>query len=262
MLLNDVTLLEERRGTTLGKRRRAAAVISMPLEHTFELLLDVSNRPSWDPQIHSARVVESLDSSDVVYIRFKSSWPLWPVPIWLAARDMCLQRAWETSEDGSIRIFFSSADHPTCAPRSGVVRAQCKSGSYTIQPSPCVPNKCLVTYALEIDPAGWGSMLPWPFVAVVVSWVFGLLMSLGRLRAACEHSRFAQNGKSDVRGLTDHGALPRSSLRAEAPWSHPSAFRKCTFAKASVAAARGNQRIGLHAVWRRSLLCATVAPCT
>ncbi len=209
MLRKGVKLLEERRGTALGKCRKAATVISVPLEHTFECLLDVRNMPSWDPQVSSAHVVESLEASDVVYIRFKSSWPLWPLPICVAARDICLQRAWETFEDGSIHMFFSSTDHPECVPRSGVVRAQCKSGSYTIQSSAHAAHQCLVTYALELDPAGWCTILPRPFVAVFVSWVVGLLMSLGWLRVALEHSRVAHDDQPDVhRDVSNHHSRP------------------------------------------------------
>jgi hypothetical protein len=193
VLDSGIKLLEENTGSTFGKSRKSATVVPASLDDTFEWLRDVKNLPSWDPHVESAKVVKTHETTDVVHIRYKESWPLWPfLPIRLSPRDMCLERCWETREDGSILIFFKStedAEHE-CAIKSGVVRAKCKSGAYTIQAAPNGANECLVTYALDVHPAGWCHLLPWLFVCY---WIRTLLTSITWLRVALDHARFASD---------------------------------------------------------------------
>ena len=118
----------------------------------------------------SFRLIESIDENmDIIHLVF---YPLYLFPTWTSPRDFVLFRYWRLESDGTYVVCYKSVQHPACPPHPGYTRGE-MNGVYTISPrkkkdtakSFGVPQECLLTAVVQVDPRGWVINKPVPFLA-------------------------------------------------------------------------------------------------
>lgn len=125
-------------------------------ETAFDILADVTKRPSWDELCAEGRIIEEYTpDTKVQYIRMN---PVWPT----AARDACTLAHISKLPDGRYINVTKSVAHPNCPENAaqGLVRMEAGIAGQLISPlydstGRVVPGKCKVVQIADGDLKGW-----------------------------------------------------------------------------------------------------------
>ncbi|XP_024402806.1 protein ENHANCED DISEASE RESISTANCE 2 isoform X3 [Physcomitrium patens] len=166
---------------------KAVGVVNAPADQIFNLIMDYGpERQQWDHTLECASVIEVIDGhSDVVYIRLRQDWGF------SRQRDLCLSRYWKREESGAYSVFYRSIlKHPL---QAGLVRAYIHSGGYVVTPLKTTGGgkpRTLVESVLEMDAAGWSSLLGAGFSSYPAQLRDSLLRVVAGLREHVAAQRF------------------------------------------------------------------------
>lgn len=132
-------------------------------------LIDVENRPKWDPMIMECRTLEKhIPYYVCVYVAVKA-----PAPV-VSNRDMVFAARVMVEDDGSSFIAMETIEHPEVPELPGFVRARMQGG-YIIRPT-STPSVFRVIWTGQVDARGW---IP-TWASNLVAWRQGLTLALFR----------------------------------------------------------------------------------
>ncbi|KAK6094778.1 hypothetical protein MT418_005056 [Batrachochytrium dendrobatidis] len=137
-------------------------------EEAFDLLADITIRPTWDDMCETADRIESVSgATNIQYIRSKGVWPTAP-------RDALVVAFVKRLDDGRyLNVTHSIDSHPNYESISGDVRMMAHLAGVLVGPHPTKPNMTRCFQIVDGDLGGW---LPQSVVGLVTTQAFPVSM--------------------------------------------------------------------------------------
>ncbi|KAH6594428.1 hypothetical protein BASA50_006675 [Batrachochytrium salamandrivorans] len=204
-------------------------------EEAFDLLADISIRPTWDDMCDSSDVLYRFSGvTNIQYMRTKGIWPTAP-------RCALLVAFVKRLEDGRYLNATHSIDsHPSYEPESGDVRMTAHLAGVLIGPHPTIPNMTRCFQLINGDLGGW---LPQSVVSMVTTQAFpismrkvnSILSSVASPRTVSELIRQAELSSTHSNTKGGRAAVPhKAALGVSAALESGAGDSKHTVTSASV----------------------------
>mmetsp|Transcript_26540 Transcript_26540/g.44346 ORF Transcript_26540/g.44346 Transcript_26540/m.44346 type:complete len:227 (-) Transcript_26540:1139-1819(-) len=141
---------------------KGEGVVLAPTDKVFNLIWDMSQWKSFDPNLEDAQVLETYsDNARLVYTLYKGHFPVSP-------RDMLTVQYMKQLGSGSYVVFCKSVNSERMPEEPGIIRADVLRTGFIIEPSAKDGGySSSVTFISHVDLRGW---IPSIFCHLVSRW--------------------------------------------------------------------------------------------